>query len=821
MAQPTPYNPTTDFSDDELANTGGRSTVRTAALDAELANIATTISQALANLSLNQRDDGEIRDERVKMHTLAADVKALLGAGQGVPRGAWLTATAYALRDIVTQGSNSYICAVAHTSGTFATDLAAVKWLLLALGAAPAASGVPFVATGTIAATNVQAAIEEADTEGRALSAAAAAQVTALTSDLANAASASKGAGQVGFSYAPNYAVGTIGAVVQSLGIDVSQPPFNCDLTGVADCSAAVNLALTTYPGVPIQLPAGDLSFYSTLSITPTASWGVFGPAAIIMGAGVGRTFLHTYVANGPLFDIDSASHGGSYSANMGTILGRFNIVKGGSTAGTIGIRVLNGYQVDIEQIVAKSLSIGIELRNGAYPDDGWNRVRIRQSWLDGCTRWGIKADGGPGRNEGSFTILENVFFQSCGTAETPCAWTATISGVTMTVSAVASGSLVIGRRIVAAGVDGDTVIEQQLSGSAGGTGTYRLSIDGAATSQTVASATAMHDAPNSGAMIWKGQILTIDSSGCANGTQNVGLYIKGGAGLANNVDIRGWVSENTVGRGIYCTGVTNLRMRNFQVYNNDTYKGTTQVEFEAANYVVRQVDIDGVVIRATSGNNPITAFKLSGANADLRSCLVRNVSWDNFDYTGQTRFDGWQFEPVERQCEMEVTSGFVRYRAGQTAGRGRSSPMRLRTGLGGNSTSGEWVAYQPPTAGVVKLTGTLTAGTVYYVYLYDTGNGSTTLDFSTTAPALDTASGYMVKSTDAGLYYIGAVKTDGAGTAFLTTAVGWLNPEVIYAGGTATGTPYYRWADSSGRLRIKTTAPTSDGDGTIVGLQS
>lgn len=44
------------------------------------------------------------------------------------PRGAWLTATAYALRDVVTQSGIAYICVVAHTSGTFATDLAAVRW---------------------------------------------------------------------------------------------------------------------------------------------------------------------------------------------------------------------------------------------------------------------------------------------------------------------------------------------------------------------------------------------------------------------------------------------------------------------------------------------------------------------------------------------------------------------------------------------------------------------------------------------------------------------------------------------------------------------
>ncbi len=43
----------------------------------------------------------------------------------GIWRGAWVTATAYALKDIVREGGSSYICKTAHTSGaTFAGDVA-------------------------------------------------------------------------------------------------------------------------------------------------------------------------------------------------------------------------------------------------------------------------------------------------------------------------------------------------------------------------------------------------------------------------------------------------------------------------------------------------------------------------------------------------------------------------------------------------------------------------------------------------------------------------------------------------------------------------
>lgn len=47
-------------------------------------------------------------------------------------RGTWLTLSAYTMRDLVkTSNGNYYFCIVSHTAGTFATDLAAGKWVLV------------------------------------------------------------------------------------------------------------------------------------------------------------------------------------------------------------------------------------------------------------------------------------------------------------------------------------------------------------------------------------------------------------------------------------------------------------------------------------------------------------------------------------------------------------------------------------------------------------------------------------------------------------------------------------------------------------------
>jgi hypothetical protein len=90
--------------------------------------------------------------------TLAFDSSGnpITGELIGEWRGTWVTATAFAKRDIVKLSSNSnvYICIVAHTSGTFSTDLAAGKWDLVIDAAAAATSAANAATSETNAATS-------------------------------------------------------------------------------------------------------------------------------------------------------------------------------------------------------------------------------------------------------------------------------------------------------------------------------------------------------------------------------------------------------------------------------------------------------------------------------------------------------------------------------------------------------------------------------------------------------------------------------------------------------------------------------------------
>jgi hypothetical protein len=101
MSQPTAYVKATNFAQDESGNVGGRSTVRTDRVDAELANIETTLGETLDNLALIQRDDGQLTDALVEYWNLSSACKAAVLATKWTARGLWATATAYVVNDMV------------------------------------------------------------------------------------------------------------------------------------------------------------------------------------------------------------------------------------------------------------------------------------------------------------------------------------------------------------------------------------------------------------------------------------------------------------------------------------------------------------------------------------------------------------------------------------------------------------------------------------------------------------------------------------------------------------------------------------------------
>lgn len=149
-----------------------------AALENTLSRNGTTPNSMLADLDMNG--------------------KLILNSGNAVQvsgftwEGPWITAQSYQVGDLVENNGGAYMAIVAHTSGVFATDLAAVKWQLFASAALPTqvaqankflqtsgstlswevpeSSEVSYVPAGNIAATTVKGALDELDSEKAKLS---------------------------------------------------------------------------------------------------------------------------------------------------------------------------------------------------------------------------------------------------------------------------------------------------------------------------------------------------------------------------------------------------------------------------------------------------------------------------------------------------------------------------------------------------------------------------------------------------------------------------------------------------------------------------
>ena len=122
MPQPPAYTRQFDFSD--YQSTNPTDPLPGTNLDLEFDEVKETLDAILANLELIQRDDGEIANLSVGQEQLTSGVTIGFNT-----RGDWVTATAYEIADVVWESNILYRCVEEHTSGTFATDLAAEKWI--------------------------------------------------------------------------------------------------------------------------------------------------------------------------------------------------------------------------------------------------------------------------------------------------------------------------------------------------------------------------------------------------------------------------------------------------------------------------------------------------------------------------------------------------------------------------------------------------------------------------------------------------------------------------------------------------------------------
>lgn len=235
MAQPTAYNKTRNFSQWQAANPN---TVFTGAdMDQEFGNIETTLDGTLDNLAMIQRDDGKLANQSVHQDAFSAAALSLI-ASDWTPRGLWVTATAYVVGDVVEKSDGgSYVCATAHTSGVFATDHTAGKWIVIS--SSNIASSIVSTPVGNLAASNVQSALQELDAD--------------LTAHM-NDATAAHAASAIANTPAGNIAATTVQAALNELDTEKAIDANVVHKTGVETIAGAKTFSGVLTANEPIVL---------------------------------------------------------------------------------------------------------------------------------------------------------------------------------------------------------------------------------------------------------------------------------------------------------------------------------------------------------------------------------------------------------------------------------------------------------------------------------------------------------------------------------------------------------------------------------------
>lgn len=186
------YNPVTSFANDETNTVAGRSTVRTVALDTELANAASAINGLKTNIEKIQRDDGKLKDFIVEPYALSDQTRALI-TSKGKPRGLWVINTLYAVGDVVQQAGIAYICFTAHTSASPFTVNG--FWIAISGDGSSAASAAAAAASQTASAASQTASAASAASASTAQTNASTSQTAAANSATAAGNSATASAG--------------------------------------------------------------------------------------------------------------------------------------------------------------------------------------------------------------------------------------------------------------------------------------------------------------------------------------------------------------------------------------------------------------------------------------------------------------------------------------------------------------------------------------------------------------------------------------------------------------------------------------------------
>ena len=144
----TRFSRTADYTDDEANSVSGRSTVKTASLDAELDDVVTATDNHADLLDVLLRDDQKMQDNILQGHEFSSAaigvISALLGLSDDFThKGTYSVSNSYAVLNMAENSGNTYISLkvqAANAYPDFASALADGAWTMFA---AAGSTGLP------------------------------------------------------------------------------------------------------------------------------------------------------------------------------------------------------------------------------------------------------------------------------------------------------------------------------------------------------------------------------------------------------------------------------------------------------------------------------------------------------------------------------------------------------------------------------------------------------------------------------------------------------------------------------------------------------
>lgn len=429
MAQPAAYTRQYDFA--AFSSSFPSSQQPGVKLEDEFDAIKVTLDQVLRNIAYIQRDDYQVANLSIGLDQLKPEVVL------GVPTD-WVTATSYDAKAVVWKSGILYVCNTAHTSGVFATDLAADKWtayldyadpLGQALSYAADASGyaddasdyADAASTSADAADTSATAAAASASAAAASAAAAAAAVTALVLPLditqggtgastAAGARTALGATTIGGAL---FVAANAAAAISALAIAANQAAYQTAL-GLGTAAVVADNTLAHLAGSETFTGAKRFNAYVGIGMAVGTL-----PLSIASAAGSGYALQ--------LWGDSGTGTNNWYGGSEGN--GQFNLYQGNPGAGTLRFRVdasnayvgsaannvvhagnvstyalpISGGTLTGSLTITKSGNDPLTLNN----TDGSAKVRV-QFKKAGTTKWELGTDINGTSNQ-DFFIYDNV----------------------------------------------------------------------------------------------------------------------------------------------------------------------------------------------------------------------------------------------------------------------------------------------------------------------------------------------------------------------------------------------------------------------------